>query len=125
MIRVNLDKIASATKNAQLSHDVYLSEEQPATEEGLVGAVRVLSDKAVYNQLENTDGRLTRLKPGDVFAGVLGKRKALRGYVGELPDNLQFGSELQVLNLGGVLGRCTSYPPDIGRPFDVEVLGVN
>jgi hypothetical protein len=129
MIRVTLDKIASAAKNAEIGHDVYLSAPAAGAEElvpeaGLVVAARVLTDKAVYNLLENTDGRLTRLKPGDVIAGVLGHRRAQRGYVGTVPSHLEVGSRLHVLNLGGILGECTSYAPDVGKPFEVEVLGV-
>jgi hypothetical protein len=30
---------------------------------------------------------------------------------------------IQVLNLGGILGRCTSINPDVGPPFQAEVLG--
>jgi hypothetical protein len=122
VIRINLDKIASATRNVPISSDAYLSPEVVA-QEGFVVAVRIVSDKAVYNQLENTDGRMTRLKPDDVIAGVLGRRRALRGYVGEVPASLRPGELLHVLNLGGVLGRCTSYAPDVGRPFEAELLG--
>jgi hypothetical protein len=33
------------------------------------------------------------------------------------------GDTIDVLNLGGILGRCTSANPDIGPPFPAEVLG--
>jgi hypothetical protein len=33
------------------------------------------------------------------------------------------GDTLEVLNLGGILGRCTSVNPDIGPPFRAEILG--
>jgi hypothetical protein len=33
------------------------------------------------------------------------------------------GDTINVLNLGGILGRCTSVNPDIGAPFSAEVLG--
>ncbi len=122
MIRITLDKIASAAKNAPITHEAFISEDLVARS-GYVVAVRILTDKAVYNQLENVEGRMTRLKPGDVIAGVLGHRRALRGYVGDVPDQLQPRDVLHVLNLGGVLGRCTSYAPDVGKPFDAEVLG--
>jgi len=58
-----------------------------------------------------------------VIAGVLGHRRALHGYSGHVPQTVSVGSRLQVLNIGGVLGRCTSENLDLGRPFDVEVLG--
>ncbi len=122
MRRITLDKIASAAKNAPITHDAYITSEVVA-EAGYVVAVKILTDKAVYNQLENVEGRMTRLKPGDVIAGVLGHRRALRGYVGDVPDQVKPGDTLNVLNLGGVIGRCSSYAPDVGKPFDVELLG--
>ena len=33
------------------------------------------------------------------------------------------GDTIDVLNLGGILGTCTSINPDIGQPFKAEVLG--
>jgi hypothetical protein len=33
------------------------------------------------------------------------------------------GDTIEVLNLGGILGQCTSMNPDIGPPFRAEVLG--
>jgi hypothetical protein len=33
------------------------------------------------------------------------------------------GDTIEVLNLGGILGRCTSANPEIGPPFKAQVLG--
>lgn len=122
MLRVTLDKIASAAKNAGIEREVYLSEEIVAAE-GYVVAVKILNDKAIYNYLENVHGRMMRLKPGDRIAGVLGHRRALQGYFGELPDRIRVGDTLHLLNMGGVIGKCMSYAPDVGEPFEAEVLG--
>lgn len=122
MIRITLDKIASSTKNARIESSVYITEDiVPA--EGYVVAARVLTDKTVYNTLENVHGRMMRLKPGDQIAGVLGSRRALYGYSGQVPKTLKAGDIINVLNLGGVLGTCTSAAPDVGAPFEVEILG--
>ncbi len=91
--------------------------------EGYVLAVRILFDKAVYNLVEGVDGRMIPLRKGDVLAGVLGSRRALRGYAGRVPERLSPGDIVNVLNLGGVLGQCTAVNPDLGRPFEAEVLG--
>ena len=120
--RVRLDRIASSTLNARLSADVLIGPVLVA-EEGRILAVRIQGDKAVYNQVEDPTGRLVRLRAGDVLAGVLGSRRALRGYEGVVPGSLSVGGTIQVLNLGGVLGQCTAGNPDLGRPFDAEVLG--
>ncbi len=122
MIRITLDKIASSTKNARIEASSFITEEIiPA--EGYIIAVRILNDKTVYNTLENVHGRLMRLKPGDQIAGVLGSRRALFGYSGIVPQTVRVGDKINVLNLGGVLGQCTSFAPDVGAPFEAEVLG--
>jgi hypothetical protein len=120
--RVRLDRIASSTKNARLSADVILGDEIVA-EEGRILAVRILTDKSSYNTVEDPSGRMMSLRSGDVLAGVLGSRRALRGYAGEVPPHVAVGDTIEVLNLGGILGRCTSANPDIGPPFKAEVLG--
>ena len=120
--RVRLDRIASSTRNARLGSEVLLGPDI-VCREGHVLAVRILADKAVYNQMEDLTGRFIRLRAGDVLAGTLGHRNALRGYAGVVPDALAPGDTVHVLNMGGVLGRCTATNPDYGQPFEAEVLG--
>lgn len=120
--RVRLDRIASSTRNAALVPDVIVGPEIVAAE-GYVLAVRILGDKSAYNTVEDVTGRMVSLRGGDVLAGVLGARRALRGYAGVVPETIAVGDVIQVLNLGGILGRCTSVNPDIGPPFQAEVLG--
>ncbi len=91
--------------------------------EGYVLAVRILADKSTYNTVEDVTGRMLELRAGDVLAGTLGTRRALRGYAGVVPSHISVGDTIDVLNLGGILGRCTSMNPDIGPPFQAEVLG--
>ena len=86
-------------------------------------AVRVLNNKSRYNQLELTSGRMATVNQGDVIVGALGHRNALLGYSGHMPSALVAGDTVQVLNIGGVLGICDSVNPEVGEPFDCEVLG--
>jgi hypothetical protein len=120
--RIHLDRIASSTRNAALAPEVILGDAIIA-EEGYVLAVRLLTDKSTYNEVEDLSGRMVALRSGDVLAGTLGVRRALRGYAGEVPKQIAVGDIINVLNLGGILGICTSENPDIGKPFDAEVLG--
>jgi hypothetical protein len=120
--RIRLDRIASSTRNAHLGPDVILGDRIVA-EEGYVIAVRILDDRATYNTVEDPAGRMVPLRRGDVLAGVLGARRALRGFVGEVPRAIAAGDTIEVLNLGGILGRCTSAHPEQGAPFRAEVLG--
>ena len=120
--RVRLDRIASSTRNAGLTPEVIVGDEILAAE-GYVLAVRILEDKASYNTVEDVTGRMLSLRGGDVLAGTLGTRRALRGYAGVVPSHIAVGDTIEVLNLGGILGHCTSANPDIGPPFKAEVLG--
>lgn len=120
--RVRLDRIASSTRNAGLTPEVIIGDEIIAAE-GYVLAVRILEDKPAYNTIEDVTGRMLSLRGGDVLAGTLGTRRALRGYAGVVPAHLSAGDTIEVLNLGGILGRCTSANAEIGAPFRAEVLG--
>ena len=122
MKSVVVDKIASVAQHSELGHELRLSADIPC-EEGVLLAVRVLNNKTRYNQLELTSGRMATVNQGDVVVGALGHRKALRGYSGHLPTNLEVGDLIQLLNIGGVLGICDSANPDVGAPFNCEVLG--
>ncbi len=122
IIRLKLDRIASSTRNAKLAREVLVGPRIVA-EEGYVLAVRVLTDKVTYNQIEDVSGRLIDVRLGDVVAGVLGRRRALKGYAGDVPAEIRAGDTLQLLNMGGIIGRCTASVPELGPPFDVEVIG--
>lgn len=122
MRSVVVDKIASVAQHSNVSGELRLSDEIPC-EEGVLIAVRVLNNKNRYNQLELTSGRMATVNQGDIVVGALGHRNALRGYSGHLPEKLSVGDSVQLLNIGGVLGICDSANPDVGPPFNCEVLG--
>ncbi len=121
-MKVTLDKIASATQNARVPREVHLSEQIKA-EEGMVVAARVHGTKTTYNTLEDLHGRMIGLNDGDLIAGVLGSRRALRGYAGVIPPSVKVGDRLDILNLGGVIGKCTSVNLELGPPLQAEILG--
>lgn len=120
--RIRLDRISSSTRNAHLASEVIVGDEIVAAE-GYVLAVRILHDKSSYNTVEDLSGRMVSLRAGDVLAGTLGHRRALRGYAGVVPSTIAVGDTIEVLNLGGILGKCTSATPENGAPFKAEVLG--
>jgi len=121
-MRVFADKIASVTRNLKLDRQLTLTREVHA-EHGAVIAGRVRRDKNTYNTLEDVFGRMVIAHAGDVVVGALGHRNALHGYEGVLPATVVAGQTLHLLNLGGVIGECVSHNPDVGRPFELEVLG--
>jgi hypothetical protein len=121
-VRINADKIASVTRNLKLDRTLTLSSSIHA-EHGAVVAGRILGDKSGYNQLEDVHGRMNVIHGDDVIVGALGHRNALHGYEGVLPKQVEPGQVLHVLNLGGVIGECVSHNPEVGSPFEFEVLG--
>jgi len=122
MRSVMVDKIASVTQACGLSHEIRIAPDI-ACEEGLVLVVEVQNNKANYNTLELTSGRMAKVVRGDIVVGALGHRKALFGYSGHIPQTLNPGDIIQMLNIGGVLGICDSATQDKGKPFDCKVLG--
>lgn len=122
MKRCRLDKIASVTLRLGLDANAILGDEIPAVA-GTVVACRVMNAKTTYNALEDVHGRMTTLHPGDVIAGALGHRDALYGYAGRVPERVAPGDELQLLNLGGVIGTGAEGTIAQGAPFRLEVLG--
>src|SRR3954463_10167406 len=122
-VRVKLDKIASATATLPLEYTCHLGTPIPA-EQGTVLVVEALEEKGTYGELELVGGRMARIIKGDLLAGVLGERQALKGYVGVIPPHIAPGDVLHMLNMGGVLGRCVSAIPELGKPLRVRVLGV-
>ncbi len=121
-MRINADKIASVTRNLKLDRALTLSAEIRA-EHGAVVAGRIVNDKSAYNTLEDVHGRMTVVHSDDIIVGALGHRNALHGYEGVLPQRVTSGQILHLLNLGGVIGECVSHNPDVGPPFEFEVLG--
>src|SRR5271166_6775552 len=122
MRTVVVDKIASVTQALGLSRELRIAADIPC-EEGVVVVAEILDNKSTYNTLELTSGRMAKVARGDVVVGALGTRKALFGYSGHIPETLQPGDIVQMLNIGGVLGICDSATPDKGKPFDCKVLG--
>ena len=122
MKTIVVDKVASVAQHNELAVELRVSPDIPC-EEGVLIAVRVLNNKSRYNQLELTSGRMATVTMGDIVVGALGHRNALRGYSGHLPKSLSKGDHVQLLNIGGVIGICDSANPDVGAPFECEVLG--
>ena len=122
MKNVVVDKIASIAQAAGLGHELRRDQRHPLR--GRSAAGRRDPDEQVDLQHprahERPHGEAAR---GDVIVGALGHRQALFGYSGHVPDKVEAGDVLQVLNIGGVLGICDSINPDKGRPFDCRVLG--
>jgi hypothetical protein len=120
---VRVDKIASSTVNLGLAHELEITTRCDARA-GNVVVVRTLTDNATYNTLELVTGRMAKINPGDIIAGVLGYRRALKGFVGDVPESINTGDHLHLLNLGGLVGRCVGHHHSLSNAIEVEVIGM-
>lgn len=121
---VQADKIGSASSPLAIGKTLAIvSLARPARPGDLV-VVRALTDNATYNMLELPNGRLAKINPGDVLVGVLGCRRALKGFVGEVPSFVAAGDHLHLLNMGGVIGQCTGHHSSLNEAIRVELIGL-
>jgi hypothetical protein len=120
---IKLDKIASVLKNTKVSQIVKITPKiKPKIGIGVV--VEALRSQEKYGEIELEGGRLSKIRKGDVIAGVFGERKALEGIVGHVPETVSYGDQLMILNLGGLIGNAVSWNKDvIGSPLPVKFLG--
>lgn len=121
---IDVDKIGSATSPLGLSKTVVVIDGPTYPRAGDVVVVRALTDSATYNMLELPSGRLAKINPGDLMLGVLGRRRALKGFVGDVPESVAAGDRLHLLNMGGVIGVCTGHHSSLSDAIEVEVMGM-
>src|SRR6266705_2193282 len=121
---VDADKIGSASSPLNLGRTVAVIDVCQDPRAGDVVVVRALTDSATYNMLELPTGRLAKINPGDVLVGVLGRRRALKGFVGDVPATVNSGDQLHLLNMGGVIGFCTGHHSSLSDAIRLEVIGL-
>src|SRR6266446_210768 len=121
---IEVDKMGSATSPLDLSRTVAVTDTCESPHAGDVVVVRALTDSATYNMLELPAGRLAKINPGDVLIGVLGRRQALKGFVGDVPATVNSGDQLHLLSMGGVIGSCTGHHSSLSDAIKVEVIGL-
>jgi hypothetical protein len=121
---IDADKIGSVTSPLNLGRTAAVVSSSDSPQAGDVVVVRALTDSATYNMLELPTGRLAKINPGDVLIGVLGRRRALKGFVGDVPATVCAGDQLHLLNMGGVIGSCTGHHSSLSDAIQVEVIGL-
>src|SRR5882672_2937210 len=121
---IDADKIGSATSPLNLGRTVAVVPASESPRAGDVVVARALTDSATYNMLELPTGRLAKINPGDVLIGVLGRRRALKGFVGDVPATVNAGDRLHLLNMGGVIGSCTGHHSSLSDAIQVEIIGL-
>lgn len=121
---IEVDKLGSSTFPLQLGKTLEVSEWCASPRAGDSVVVRALGESVTYGNLELPNGRLTKINRSDVIAGVLGKRRALKGFVGDVPPSVKKGDRLHLLNMGGVIGLCTGHHSSLSDAIEVEVIGM-
>ncbi len=116
------DLISSSVGRVPLTTPLELTSEAPPRHGNLV-LVRVGKVSKKYSSVETTGGKETQLEAGKSLVGVLGTRRALMGFSGDVPDKLGPHEPLYVLNQGGVIGNCTGFHRELEWPTEVEYLG--
>ena len=124
LLQVCFDKVGSATGRFELKHCEMADPNLSRVGSGYLVAARVLRGGTNYNRIELPNGRLAKVNRGDIIAGVLGERRALKAFVAEVPKQLQAGDRLHLVGLAGIIGLCTGRHHTIGEPFEVETIGV-
>ncbi len=124
MKEIIVDKVGSAAARLTISRMVKVIPSVISAKSGDVVVVRALGESATYGNLELTNGRLARITTGDVLVGVIGARRALKGFVGDVPDSINQGDRLNLLNMGGVIGVCSGHHSSLSDAIQVEVLGI-
>ena len=124
MKSLKADKIGSATSPLNLTKTVSVIDEHDAPRPGDVVIVKALSESVTYGNLELPNGRLAKINRNDILIGVLGRRRALKGFVGDIPDSVKTGDKLNLLNMGGVIGVCLGHHSSLSDAIEIEVLGI-
>ena len=120
---LTVDKIGSATSPVKIGKSVRISKERRPASVGDVVAVRAISESHTYGNIELPSGRLAKVNAGDAILGVLGERRALKGFVGDLPETVAAGDRLHLLNMGGVIGECRGHHSSLSDAIEVKVIG--
>lgn len=121
---VDIEKMGSSVSNLMLTRRIAVVETSDSPRVGDVVVVRALTESSTYGNLELPSGRLAKINAGDTLLGVLGKRKALKGFVGDVPESVDAGDKLHLLNMGGVIGLCKGHHSSFSDAIEVEVLGL-
>ncbi len=122
-MKARVHKIASVVYRLGFEKEVEITRKMEARSGNTI-VVRALTEKRIYSELELESGRMSKIFTGDVILGALGRRRALRGFSGDVPSRVRPGDIVQLLNKGGVIGASTSDHKDFGQPLSCEVLGM-
>lgn len=120
---VYIEKMGSVVSNLMLPRSIRITASNAAPRVGDLVVVRAVSESLTYGNLELPSGRLAKINSGDILVGALGKRRALKGFVGDVPASCKAGDRLHLLNMGGVMGVCKGHHSSLSDAIELEVIG--
>src|SRR5512141_849895 len=121
---IEIEKMGSSVSRLDLPRRITVIDGTATPKVGDVVAVRALTESATYGNIELPSGRLAKINAGDTLLGVLGRRRALKGFVGDVPETAYAGDRLHLLNMGGVIGLCKGHHSALSDAIEVEVVGL-
>ena len=121
---MNADLLTSVTRIAPLKSGAWDVTTVPRTEwhTGDYVLARVNQRPSPNSRVENRHGRRVELMEGETLVGALGTRRATLDKVGGWQD-VRENKRMQVITLGGVLGRITSASPFSHPPIELDYIG--
>jgi len=121
---IHVEKMGSSVSRLKLPRQIQVTDAPTEPRVGDVIVARALTESATYGNLELPSGRLAKVNAGDTLLGTLGKRRALKGFVGDVPQSVKPGDRLHLLNMGGVIGLCKGHHSSLSDAIEVEVVGL-
>ncbi len=123
MEKIVPDIVSSSLKRVELPETIFIDGGRREVSEGDIVAVKIVSEGGSYDKVEAIGGETHTLEKGMNIIGVLCERKAVKGFVGLMPDKAKKGDVLDFIGGGGAIGKCVSSFEELGEPFSVEFLG--
>jgi hypothetical protein len=117
------DVVSSTLKRVELPEQLEVDPSGWEPRQGDIVAFTVTAEGGSYDQVEKIGGEHLTLEEGMGILGVICERKAVKGFVAEIPDGVEGGDTLQFIGGGGVIGRCTESLEELGDAYDVRVEG--
>lgn len=120
---IEFDYRASSLKKVDIGENTEIKYSGHKPQVGDVIAVEITEVNSNYRDLDLEGGKLVELEEGDVVLGVLGNRSGVKGYIGEVPDEVEQNDSLDFLGSGGLFGKYVSGAKELDKPCNAKFLG--